>query len=155
MGWIDDFLQKHREAIMYLICGGGTVVVSWVSYAAFVQCDFELNLSNILSWIIAVIFAFVVNKWLVFRSTSTKAKVMFKELSSFFGARVVTGIISIVLFPILFAMGMNESLFHVDGFLAKITTSVIEIALNWIFSKYYIFKVKEEIENIRESKTKE
>lgn len=136
----NEIMTKHKEAILYIICGGLTTLVTWGTYAVFVNLGMEINAANILSWICGVLFAFVVNKWIVFSSRSVKAGVIVKELGSFFGARIFTGIIAIVLFPILYGLGLNQSLFGTDGFLAKIVTSVLEIALNWIFSKYYIFK---------------
>jgi putative flippase GtrA len=139
-------MEKHREPIMYVIFGGFTTIVNWLAYALFVWAGIELNASNILSWIVGVLFAFVVNKWFVFLSKSTKSTVVIRELGSFVGARIFTGIIAWVLFPIFIALGMNQSLLGVQGYLAKITTSIIEIILNWIFSKYLIFIHKEEQE---------
>ena len=122
--------REHKEVILYLIFGVLTTVVNWLAYAAFVWIGLDINVSNILSWIVGVSFAFVVNK----------CRKVIKEFGSFVGARIFTGIIAILLFPLLYNIGLNQSLFGTDGFLAKIVTSVIEIVLNWIFSKYLIFK---------------
>ncbi len=142
--WVMDFyhkmMGKYREVIMYVIMGGFTTIVTWLTYTLFVQCGIEINLSNILSWICGVSFAFVVNKWFVFECKSLKPLTVIRELGSFVGARIVTGVIAIVLFPILYNLGLNQSLFGTDGLPAKIVTSIIEIALNWIFSKYLIFR---------------
>ena len=135
-------MGKYREPILYIFFGGLTTIISWVSYAAFVWAGIEINISNILSWICGVTFAFVTNKWFVFTSKDTSIKTVLYELGSFFGARITTGVIAIVLFPILYAIGLNQSLFNTDGFLAKIVTSIIEIVLNWIFSKYIVFRKK-------------
>lgn len=162
MGLMDLYhkiMGKYREPIAYIFFGGLTTVVSWLSYALFVwifgavgftgfdifgfHID-QLNLSNILSWICGVSFAFVVNKWFVFLSKSTSLKTVLRELGEFFAARIITGLIAIILFPILYNLGLNQSILGTDGFLAKITTSVIEIVLNWVFSKYIIFKKKDE-----------
>ena len=139
-----EMMDKYREPILYIFFGGLTTVISWVSYAAFVWAGIEINISNILSWICGVTFAFVTNKWFVFTSNDTSVKTILYELGSFFGARIVTGVIAIVLFPILYAIGLNQSLFNTDGFLAKIVTSIIEIILNWVFSKYIVFRKKKE-----------
>ena len=139
---IKKMIDDHREAFLYLVFGAFTVLVSWASYALFVWMGMELNVSNILSWICAVIFAFVVNKWFVFESRSTETTVVAKELSSFFGARIFTGIVAFVLFPVLLFIGMDGGLFGIDGFPARITTSFVEIVLNWVFSKYLIFARK-------------
>ena len=139
---IKKMIDDHREAFLYVVFGAFTVLVSWASYALFVWMGMELNVSNILSWICAVIFAFVVNKWFVFESRSTETTVVAKELSSFFGARIFTGIVAFVLFPVLLFIGMDGGLFGIDGFPARITTSFVEIVLNWVFSKYLIFARK-------------
>jgi putative flippase GtrA len=133
-------MKKHREAVLYIICGGFTTLVTWLTYALFVSLGMELNVSNILSWICGLLFAFAVNKWVVFCSRCTEKTVLAKEFCSFCGARVFTGAIAIILFPILYNLGLDQSLFGTAGFMAKIATSILEIALNWIFSKYYVFK---------------
>ena len=145
MGLTDFFntmMKKHREVIMYLFFGVLTTIVSWLSYAAFVHLGIDINISNALSWVCGVLFAFTTNKWFVFVSRSVSAKTLLFELGSFFSARIFTGIVAIVLFPILYAIGLNQSLFNTDGFLAKMVTSFVEIVLNWLFSKYVVFRKK-------------
>ena len=115
--------REHKEVILYLIFGVLTTVVNWLAYAAFVWIGLDINVSNILSWIVGVSFAFVVNKWYVFESRSLESRKVIKEFGSFVGARIFTGIIAILLFPLLYNIGLNQSLL-----------------LNWIFSKYLIFK---------------
>lgn len=141
MGLIKNAVDRHREAVLYVIFGGFTTLVTWASYAIFVWFGMDLNLSNILSWVCGVLFAFAVNKWFVFSCRSTELRVIVRELGSFFGARIFTGIIAFILFPILLAFGIDY-LFGVEGFYAKAITSVIEIALNYVFSKYLIFTKK-------------
>ena len=137
---IDDFLKEHRQGILYVICGGFTTLVSWVSYSVFVLLGLELNICNILSWICGVAFAFVVNKLIVFESKSIEHKVVIRESSLFTIFRLITGIIAWVLFPILLAIGLDQSLFGIDGLIARGIVSFIEIVLNWVFSKYVIFR---------------
>ena len=142
MGFITDMYTKYRELILYGIYGVLTTLVTWVSYALFVNLGMELNLANILSWICGVAFAFVTNKWFVFESKSLKTTKVLKELSLFVGARIFTGVIAWVLFPILLWLGMDQMLFGTEGFLAKIVVSIIEIVLNWVLSKYMVFRKK-------------
>ena len=149
MGFIVDTYNEHKEAILYIVCGGFTTLVTWATYALFVWVGLELNVSNILSWICGVSFAFVVNKWIVFESKSLQQTKILKELSMFFSARIFTGIIAWILFPILLWLGMNQVILGTEGMIAKIVVSVVEIALNWVFSKYFIFK-KENPEVIAE-----
>ena len=136
-----ELYRKHEEIILYLIFGFLTTVVNWSTYALLVWCGLEINLSNIISWIIGVSFAFTVNKWFVFKSRILVPIVVLRELGSFFAARIITGVIAIILFPIVYALGMDQTLFGIDGFLAKMFTTVIEIFLNWLFSKFLIFDI--------------
>ncbi|MBE6523509.1 MAG: GtrA family protein [Thermoplasmata archaeon] len=142
MGFITDMYTKYRELILYGIYGVLTTLVTWVSYAIFVNLGMELNLGNILSWICGVAFAFVTNKWFVFESKSLKTTKVLTELSLFVGARIFTGVIAWILFPILLWLGMDQMLFGTEGFVAKIVVSVIEIVLNWVLSKYMVFRKK-------------
>ena len=55
--------KEYEEVVNYLIVGGMTTLVSWGTYFACV-CTFlnaesaiELQIANILSWIVAVAFA--------------------------------------------------------------------------------------------------
>lgn len=151
MKGVMDFMKAHREAILYVFWGAFTTLVTLASYALFVRAfNVDPNISNILSWVCGVTFAFVVNKWLVFESRTTKARVLLWELGSFFSSRIFTGIVAFILFPILndwmglsaivLDFGFLSILFGTSGMLAKIITSVVEIVLNWVLSKYVVFK---------------
>ena len=136
-------MDSHRELISYLFFGVLTTVVSWITYALFVWIGIDINISNILSWVCGVTFAFVVNKWFVFMSRQLTAEVVLRELGSFYAARIFTGVVAFILFPVFYNIGLDQSLLGTDGFLAKIVTSIVEIILNWIFSKYLIFIKKD------------
>ena len=144
MGAIRDLYDKllygkYSELVRYGIFGVLNVVVTWVTYALFVLAGITPTISNALSWVIGVLVAFVCNKFWVFDSRSTESKTVGREFVSFLGGRVVTGVVAIIGFPILYSLGMNQSLMGVDGFPAKIVTSAVEIALNFVISKYLVF----------------
>jgi Predicted membrane protein len=143
-GQIGKMYKEHKEPILYVFFGGFTTLISLASYMVFVWLGLDLNVSNILSWVCGVLFAFVSNKWFVFSSKSTEKTTVIRELGSFVGARIFTGVLAAILFPILLAVGFGGEFMGTEGFLARIITSIIEIILNWIFSKYLIFVKKEE-----------
>ena len=151
MSSIVDLYKKHQETALYLIVGGLTTIVNWGTYALLVHFGVDINVSNIISWIVGVTFAFVMNKWFVFRSRCLVPLVVLRELGSFFAARIFTGAIAIVLFPIVYALGMDQTIFGIDGFVAKMFTTVIEIILNWIFSKYLIFDLTKKMNGPKEN----
>lgn len=147
-----DFVKRqmniHKEAILYVICGGFTTLVNWGSYAVFVWANINPNISNVLSWIVSVLFAFAVNKWIVFESKNHEATTVARELSMFVSARILTLVVAAILFFVLHDMAglqhgvtlFTTTLFGTEGMYTKIITSVVEIALNWVFSKYFVFK---------------
>ena len=141
MGHCQDLLSKHRESIAYVFFGGLTTLVSWASYRIFVWMALDLNLSNILSWVCGVLFAFIVNKWFVFNSRSVEKKIVVHEAVYFFGSRLFTGIVgSWMTFPTLLWIGLDMEFVGTEGFVAKMISSCIEIVLNWVLSKYYVFR---------------
>ena len=148
MANIKELMEKYREAILYVVCGGFTTALTLLSYAIFVQLGVEQNISHILSWTCGILFAFIVNKWIVFNSKCLERSFVIKEFTSFVGSRIFTGIIAFVMFPILYTYLIDQSLFGIEYLPAKIITVVVEIALNWILSKYYVFRRKPETEYI-------
>ena len=149
---IKKLWDKFHEIIMYLIFGVLTTVVSWVTYALFtmvvptytfwgITVDLTTT-SNVLSWICAVIFAYITNKLWVFESKSWKPSVAIKEFWLFVSSRLVTGVIEWVGLPLLIKVGFNQSILGIEGMFAKILVSVIVVILNYVFSKLFIFKDK-------------
>lgn len=141
---------KYKEIIMYLIFGVLTTLVSWGSYAlfeivfgTFIHGTIVLSsVANVLSWIVAVLFAFITNKLWVFESKSFKSAVLIKELVSFVGSRLATGVLEWIGVPLLMLIGLNQSIFGIEGMLAKVVVSVIVVILNYILSKLFVFKNK-------------
>ena len=150
-----QLMKKYREIISYLFWGVMTTLVSWVSYGIFallfakqeqelhmfgVHMSMVVLLANILSWICAVSFAFVVNKLWVFESKCWKKSVWLPELWKFISARIITGIIEIVAVPLLVGIGLHQTIFGVEGMVAKIIVSVVVVVLNYVFGKLIVFK---------------
>lgn len=132
------------EIIRYLVMGGLTTVVSWGTYALFARnLGMGITISNILSWICAVIFAYLTNKVWVFHSYSWKIGFVLREVALFFSARLATGVIEMAGVPLLVKAGLNQKLFGVKGMLAKVAVSVLVVILNYVFSKLIIFRKKE------------
>jgi len=143
---------KYKEIIMYLIFGVATTVVSWVSYAVFTKLIPTVTFlgitventttANVLSWICAVLFAFVTNKIWVFDSKSWRVSVAIKELGLFVVSRLISGVIEIGGVPLLIWLGIDQTIFNIEGMVAKVLISVIVVILNYVFSKLFIFKNK-------------
>jgi len=133
--------HKYKELINYIIFGGVTTLVNWVSYSVCEGVfDLSLRLSGVISWIVAVLVAFVTNKLWVFDSKSWNPALVMKEFVTFIGGRILTGIIEIEGVPRLVDWGFDMTLFGVEGLPAKILISVIIVILNYILSKFISFR---------------
>ena len=146
-----ELFEKYREIIAYLFWGVMTTLVSWGTYALFeflfhnVQGELfgvaiSIQLANVLSWVCAVLFAFVTNKLWVFNSKSWEARVAFPELGKFLASRLATGVVEWVGVPLLVRLGLDQTLFGREGFVAKILVSIIVIILNYVLSKLVVFR---------------
>lgn len=130
-----DFYRKHIEGMRYLICGALATVVNIGAYSL---CYYPLHISNstsnVIAWVVAAVFAYITNRIIVFDSHVNSKKGLAKEITSFFGCRLLT-----------LAVDQAIMIFTVDklgwnGFLMKVLANIIVIILNFIFSKILIFK---------------
>lgn len=132
-------MKKYKELILYLIFGMLTVMVNLVSYYILTRVgEFQIYAANIISWFIAVLFAYITNKIFVFKSKELKMKFIFKEATSFFVARILTCIIELLIIYI----GVN--LMAQNDLFIKIISNIIVIIINYIFSKVVIFRYAKE-----------
>ncbi len=135
------------EAASYLFFGAMTTLVN---YVVFVLFSFFLGYDRVLfvntiSFIIAVIFAYITNKIYVFHSDSWRPKVLFREISIFASARIFSYFIEqigLYLSADVWNLDKVEIWFFNGIMISKIFLSLLVILLNWIFSKFLIFRKK-------------
>jgi len=146
---LKELLNKYKEIISYIFWGVMTTAVSFVTYSlftllftAFMDTTAAVSIANVLSWIFAVLFAFITNKLWVFNSKSFEKSVVLPELLKFLSSRIATGVIEMAGLPLLVYLGLGGALFGIDGLIAKIIINVVVIVLNYVFSKLLIFKKK-------------
>lgn len=153
MDTLRKLFVKYREIIAYLFWGVMTTLVSWATYALFeflfhavpgelFGVSLSVHLANVLSWICAVLFAFVTNKLRVFASKSWAPSVALPELLKFFGSRLATGVVEWVGVPLLIRLGLDQTMFGREGFPAKVLVSIVVIVLNYVLSKLLVFRKK-------------
>lgn len=133
---------KHKEIINYLIFGFLTTVVSITTYLLFAntifanKTDLDIQMATVLSWILAVLFAYITNRMYVFES-KTKGKEKLKEFINFIIARILSLLVEMAGMYILF------SIIHMNDAIAKILVQIIVIIMNYVLSKVIIFKQKD------------
>ncbi len=156
------------ETVSYLFFGFATFLVSTFSYWAankaagrfcaplpyeawvlftLGRVQFKwIYAANAISWVCAIAFSFITNKLFVFESRSFAARVVWRELGAFVGARII----SFLLFEeLLFAV--LEILFSKLGWnaadwIAKIFVAVLVVVFNYVASKLVIFRKKQPAE---------
>ena len=135
---IIELYYKYKEVINYLIFGALCTVVNFVTYYLFAKILLvEEVTSSGLSWFFAVLFAYITNKLFVFESKTNTKKEFFKEITSFFLARILSGILCDV-----GTFALMVKVFKINDIFSKIVTQVMVIVVNYIFSKLFIFKKK-------------
>lgn len=130
----------NRETITYAIAGLMTTIVNFVSYEGLYRLGIHNLVANALAWLIAVTFAYIVNKINVFRSRSEDVKAEITKVSKFFGARVVTLLIEEA------GLLVFTEMIHFPRLLVKAGLAVIVIILNYLFSKLFIFNKRQDEE---------
>jgi len=139
-----DWYREHREGMRYLIFGALTTIVNILTYALFASIILKglpskeviVNVSEIIAFIVALIFAYVTNKIYVFKSKVKTFKELIREMTSFTSCRIVTEIVSILMMNLAIWLNIND-------ILMKVIANIVVIVLNFIFSKLIIFKKKE------------
>jgi putative flippase GtrA len=140
---VKKLIIKYREILLYLIFGGLTTLLNWSTYGVLEKfAGLGMNTSNVIAWVAGVLFAYFTNRKWVFESKVTDPAGFAKEFALFVGARAFSGAVEIIGLPLLVSAGLNQSLFGVDGFIAKMVISVVVVILNYIFSKVIIFRKK-------------
>ena len=129
--------KKNKEVLLYLFFGVLTTVVSIVVFAL---CNVTLGInelvSNVISWIASVAFAFFTNRIWVFAAPTKTASEFVRQLISFYGGRVLTLVLEEAIILIFVTiLGMT-------GMVIKLVAQVIVIVGNYVISKLIVFKRK-------------
>lgn len=142
---INNLIKKflNKETISYLIFGVLTTIINIVVFwfaereLAFIMSKDAASLvGNVIAWVISVAFAFVTNKLFVFESKSMAFKVVMAELTGFVIARLLSlAFDEGFMFVAIVLLGMNS-------LLAKIISNVFVVIINYVLSKFFIFKNK-------------
>jgi len=124
---INVIIKKHYELIAYLFFGFCTVVINTLTYY-LLSLKMDELIANTIAFFVAVMFAYIVNTKFVFRNTFTKA-----NFTKFWAMRIGTLLIDNGGMFILILIGLND-------LIAKCFVNVVIIVLNYIFSKFIIYK---------------
>ena len=147
-------ISKHKTLLLYLIAGGLTTLVNYILFFAILLLlgtEFNLaamlseksgnpavfNIANTTAVIGAVVFAYFINKLMVFQTKCENFRALMREILAFFASRGVT---------MLFEIGACAFLVTLLGFpefSTKLAVTVVVILLNYLLSVTIVFRKKE------------
>ena len=134
-GNMAEFIKKlyRNQGIRYIFFGGCTTMVNLVSFFILRKLKVELNIANIISIILAILFAYVVNSKYVFQDKCETLKDHVQPFCKFVSARLVTMVIEVGgVWLLVSVMGLNDMI-------GKFLTQFIVLILNYVFSKFFVF----------------
>ena len=133
--------KKYEEIVNYLVAGVLTTIVSLAVYYICVLTvldpgdALELQAANVISWILAVAFAYGINRSFVFKS---KSEHRLMEAVRFVGSRVTTLLMDMaVMFVFVTLLGGSDKI-------GKLVSQVVVMAGNYLLSKLFVFQKKKD-----------
>ena len=128
--------RLNKEMIRYLITGIFTTLVSLSLYFVLSSTvldpdkPLKLQTANLISWMGAVAFSYVVSRKFVF---SSKNSHILREAGAFFLARIGTLLLD------MSGMFIMTGLLRIDDRISKLLIQTAVIVLNYILNKYLVF----------------
>ncbi len=152
MNTIKKLITEYREQLVYIFFGLLTTAVNLITFHLFqiILGDRYYLISNIIAWSLSVAFAYITNKIWVFESRLWTKRVLLKEIPSFVSARIFSFFIEEMgLYLLVDCLSMKTYTLSVAGveiygsMIAKVLLAAIVVVLNYVFSKFIIFRKKE------------
>ena len=131
----EPFYKRHKEVLLYLFFGGLSFLISTITFILFYH-SLALNelIANVISWIITVLFVFFTNRVWVFKSATNGRSRFLRQIGSFLGGRIATLAVEELILYIF------VTLLRLPGAQVKVAAQVVVIVLNYVISKWYVFK---------------
>ena len=138
---IKELYIEYKEIINYMIFGALTTVVNlvvkYILLFTFLDASngFELQVAIVVSWIAAVIFAYITNRKYVFESKNNN---LISEFIKFVSGRLLTLLIE--MFVMWFFVTLLKFNSDLQVIIFTLVAQVFVIIGNYIFSKLFVFK---------------
>lgn len=129
-----NLVNKYKELINYGIFGVLTTLINIISYQILTHwIHVPFMISNAFAWILGFVFAYYTNSKFVF-GYQPFLRGSLKRFIKFFHSRILTGILD------MFLMWLMVDGFLLNDSIAKLVVNVLVIILNYLMSKFLIFK---------------
>lgn len=127
--------KNGNEIILYLIF---SILITLVNIIGYIICTRSLSLdvynSNVIAWLLAILFAYLTNRTFVFHSKAKTFKDKLIEAVNFFGSRLFLFVVDMCVMYIM------VDLFNISDMVSKVVVNIIVIVLGYVLSKLFIFK---------------
>ena len=133
---IKELIKKYltKDIILYVIFGVLTTLVNIGSFYIMTSiCHINDDLANFIAISLAILFAYITNRKMVFHSQAKGFKENLQEFFKFIAGRAVTIIIECGGCFILF----NTA---IPAIISKCGINVVIVILNFLISKFFTFK---------------
>jgi putative flippase GtrA len=127
--------ERFGEMLRYAAIGVLTTLVGIGSFALATDIlPLSVLVGNLISNIASILFAYVTNKLIVFRSKCSDMRALWMEFAKFIGARLITmALDEAVVWLLVIIIGF-------DKYIGKIAALVLVIIANYILSKLIVFR---------------
>lgn len=134
----EGFYKKNKSVLLYLFFGALTTLVSIVSFTlAGTVLGLNVHVANTISWVLAVTFAFFTNRTWVFDGKVKSTPEFFKQARDFYAGRLFTYFVEeLILIIFVNLLTLNQDI-------VKIVAQFVILALNYVVSKFFVFRKKD------------
>ena len=139
---IKKFIQNNSELVLYIIVGASTTFLNLIIYFVLLYCFdnyFSLSipswqLAELIAFVIAVVYSFTLDKYLVFKSSFVSIIKLILEFCQFVITRILVESFAAFIMHIL--IDLNGA----NAYLVKVLVMVMIVVVNYITSKFIIFR---------------
>lgn len=124
----------HYEQVRYVFAGGLTTGVNFVAFTLLLYAALDYRIANTVAFFVATLFAYYVNEGFVFKVQRAASGVRLKRVFYFIMLRTGSYVADMVLLILL------VSVWGLHALLSKMIVNVVVIILNYVISKFHIFK---------------
>ena len=128
----------NNAVLRYIFLGGcATLVNLGCYYILRMTTNLNLNVANVISVAVAMMFAYFTNSRFVFMSEATTFKAKFAEFVKFVSARLSTMGVEVG------GVWLMADVMKMNDYFAKFLIQFIVLVLNYFLSKFFVFSKKE------------
>ncbi len=122
-----------NDVVRYIFFGCCTTVVNLAAFFLLRQAGVQREIANVISIILAIVFAYVVNSKYVFLDKCETLKDHIRPFCKFVGARLSTMVIEVG------GVWFFAEIVHLNDMVGKLIIQFVVMALNYVFSKFLVF----------------